>query len=401
MENQEYINNLQKKSKKILRWSIFAFAVTAILIFSLPFFLTTYNWVELAIEPNEIGDTIGGIVGPGIATIAAMLTFIAFWIQYEANNEQKRQFDKQLAIQNAQITKQDTQYLLEQVESRVFKLIDVYNVNVSQMKFVSNSGELHESKGYFYLLYRDFRYLLEEIDRFDTTKNQSLDDKIYADYKDSLISKNDTVNLSKWTSYEIAYIILYFGVGFMGRDNIKLIFHSKYKDDYLTPLLNYLSNKPEDARHNSTSKETWESIFTTFQDFDSPAINTQKYYSGHQGTLGHYFRQLFMSINYINNQSKLSYTEKWEYAKNFRSLFSNHEQLILFINSISILGRAWELKNQDENKRLITKYDLIRNIPKAYRIKYDITLFYPQVEFEEEETILNPYRENLNENIYN
>lgn len=36
-------------------------------------------------ETGQIGDTIGGILGPIIASIAAILTFIAFWVQYRAN----------------------------------------------------------------------------------------------------------------------------------------------------------------------------------------------------------------------------------------------------------------------------------------------------------------------------
>ena len=45
-------------------------------------------------EPNftqtgQVGDTIGGIMGPFVAIIAAWLTFIAFWVQFKANNQQR------------------------------------------------------------------------------------------------------------------------------------------------------------------------------------------------------------------------------------------------------------------------------------------------------------------------
>lgn len=41
-------------------------------------------------DTGEIGDTIGGIMSPFVAMIAALLTFIAFWIQYKANIQQRQ-----------------------------------------------------------------------------------------------------------------------------------------------------------------------------------------------------------------------------------------------------------------------------------------------------------------------
>ena len=41
-------------------------------------------------ETGQIGDTIGGIMGPFIAIVAAGLTFFAFWVQFKANIQQRR-----------------------------------------------------------------------------------------------------------------------------------------------------------------------------------------------------------------------------------------------------------------------------------------------------------------------
>lgn len=38
---------------------------------------------------GQIGDTIGGIMGPFVAIAASILTFIAFWVQYKANIQQR------------------------------------------------------------------------------------------------------------------------------------------------------------------------------------------------------------------------------------------------------------------------------------------------------------------------
>lgn len=39
-------------------------------------------------DTGQIGDTIGGIISPYIAIGASFLTFIAFWVQYQANKNQ-------------------------------------------------------------------------------------------------------------------------------------------------------------------------------------------------------------------------------------------------------------------------------------------------------------------------
>lgn len=385
-----------KNSNKVFFYAVISFCVASILIIFLPIAITKLSLIGLEYEPNEIGDTLGGIMGPAVALLAAALTFLAFWVQYEANIEQKKQF-------KIQIEGQEKQHMLEQVESRVFKLVDVYNSNVSQMSFKSRfSNTLYEGKSYFYTLYIHFAELLKEIESYDNSKNVVINDRVSPDYIKNLGSKNSLVEINKWISYELAYVILYFGVGKMGRENIKEVLSLKYKDDYFVPLINYFSNKPADINTNPKSSSEWNLIFTNFEDFENP--NTDKFnrfYNGQQSRLGHYFRQLFMSINYINDRSKLTYQDKWDYAKNFRSLFSNHEQLIILLNSISILGRDWELNHiSDKNKGLITKYDLIKNIPKAYRIKYQIDEFYPNVEFEEENQQTNQFRINLDNNVY-
>lgn len=70
-------------------WKSFAwFIVIALLICCLPWLLAKHSWIDFSFT-GEIGDTIGGIMGPFIAIAAAGLTFIAFWVQYKANIQQR------------------------------------------------------------------------------------------------------------------------------------------------------------------------------------------------------------------------------------------------------------------------------------------------------------------------
>ncbi len=61
---------------------------------SFPILFTRYSIVSFS-QTGQIGDTIGGIMSPFVAIIASALTFLAFWVQYEANQEQRLQFNTQ------------------------------------------------------------------------------------------------------------------------------------------------------------------------------------------------------------------------------------------------------------------------------------------------------------------
>ena len=70
-------------------WKSFAwFLGMALLICCLPWLFAKHSWIDFS-STGEIGDTIGGIMGPFIAIAAAGLTFIAFWVQYKANIQQR------------------------------------------------------------------------------------------------------------------------------------------------------------------------------------------------------------------------------------------------------------------------------------------------------------------------
>ncbi|MBI2417324.1 MAG: putative phage abortive infection protein [Ignavibacteriales bacterium] len=105
----------------------------------------------------------------------------------------------------------------------------------------------------------------------------------------------------------------------------------------------------------------------------------------HQSQLSHYYRNLFQTVKYINGSatSTLDYSQKYDYVKIIRAQLSNYEQALLFYNSISPLGSAWELEsNKVENDQLITKYNMIKNLPHKILRSLDPKLFYPNVYYE-------------------
>lgn len=64
-------------------------------IFILPWLFTRNIGLPSFSSTGNVGDTINGVAGPFIALIGAVVTFLAFWVQIQANNEQKKQLIKQ------------------------------------------------------------------------------------------------------------------------------------------------------------------------------------------------------------------------------------------------------------------------------------------------------------------
>ena len=89
---------------------------------------------------------------------------------------------------------------------------------------------------------------------------------------------------------------------------------------------------------------------------------TSKYFEGHQSRLGHYFRHLYQTISYVDEQT-LDIV-KAEYTKTVRAQLSTHEQALLLINSLSPLGWNWW------SKGFLVNYAMVKNIPKGFLEEY-------------------------------
>lgn len=92
MRGYMYIHAKMKKKKTIFQQLWFWLLVGALvcsIICCFPIWFTGKGLKEF-VETGQIGDTIGGIMGPFVAMVAAFLTFIAFWVQKKANDAQRQ-----------------------------------------------------------------------------------------------------------------------------------------------------------------------------------------------------------------------------------------------------------------------------------------------------------------------
>lgn len=85
-EGQNTSGMFGKEFWKYCTWALLLFAAICLLPFL--FTLNGFECFDFR-ETGQIGDTIGGTMGPFVAIIAGLLTFLAFWVQYKANEQQR------------------------------------------------------------------------------------------------------------------------------------------------------------------------------------------------------------------------------------------------------------------------------------------------------------------------
>lgn len=245
---------------------------------------------------------------------------------------------------------------LSAFENRFFKFMDYHRENVNQLKYrdPNQEGEKYwDGNQVFTVIYYEIRDLITEFKKTgDPLK------KVDA----------ETINF--------IFQCIFYGAG----------------EDGMRVLLSIFPEHKEFLQSRS-----FENKFSKYWN----GKKKEKYYSGHVRRLGHYYRNIYQAIKYIEAQTFLTEKQKYQYTTHYRAQMSVYEQSVFFFNSISFLGQVWEwenyLKSIPENvlaRRLffknfyITKYDLVRNtLHNDGVIFHDIKIsqFYPLITLERKE----------------
>jgi len=400
-------------------WKIFIpFLVIVILILYFPYWIRDELFFYEFNDMGQIGDTIGGLTSPFIGIAGAVLTFLAFWVQFKANEQQKNDLKDQKKRDN-----------LERFEDRFFEMINIHRENINQSNYSKYDPEsdkisTSENRKVFKTIFQEFKECLYDVRRFSNSINP--EDYLHPVYlnkvKNRIKEINPLINIIEFITIDIAYSILFYGVSEEGEIILRSIFQNKYNNNYYFKLIKYIQLKPK--RENKKLYEKWEEIHKLNHEERSiilneiynynkgtnpireiseksmsfmPQTNYSKYYGGHQHRLSHYFRHLFQSFKYLSSQDILDNTNKYFYGKIFRAQISTYEQAIIFINSITRLGYNWEymskyenknklsgekLKRKEEELKFITYYQLIKNLPGTHLIGIKYKDYYPNVKFE-------------------
>ncbi|MGP6425791.1 putative phage abortive infection protein [Pseudomonas pharyngis] len=345
---------------------------------------------------GQFGDFVGGVVGTFFALSGTLLIYLNF---KEQTKENKR----------------------SAFESSFFEMIRLYRSNVSELKYKkekSSETNTLENRQVLREIFKEFEECYKEVRKFSNSKDPL--DYLNLKHAKNLIAIikniNPKINIIEMAAIDLAFLIVFYGLSSEGEQIIKSQINGRYNPDYYFELLFYIKLKPKHSNNSRfdnwkkllklTHKEFLGTVHTLYTNRKNPnAIDTnnqlaidfkinqpyEKYYSGHQFRLGHYFRHLYQSYKYLNNHPDLDIKEKYEYGKMYRAQLSTYEQALLLINSISSLGMKWEYTPEEStNKKpntanLITKYNLIKNLPGKHLSGIRYKTYYPNVKYESEE----------------
>ena len=286
-----------------------------LIIFALPMLFTRPGFIDFT-ETGQIGDTIGGTMGPFIAILAALLTFFAFWTQFEANRE--------LINENRR----------NHFENHFYKMLDIHLENVADLN--KRWGETDADSCFHVwcneimniyntlIMQSDFAGFIEHI------KTQYKDEPTQKDFLEFLTDIQKSTEEHQKVIFEIAYSYFF-------NSNFSTM---KYGDsDKTNHIIQFAV------------------LFVDYLQSHDKTILTNK---PKNELLGRYYRHLFQIVKLVDDQDVNLFTEKeWKrkYLSILRSQMSDFEQLLLYYNSQSTMGKTWNDHNYIEN------YRLIKNIP--------------------------------------
>lgn len=341
------LNQAPKMTKKKLNpdktfdgnfWRIFLpFLSLIILVLFLPYLFTTRSWWDIDFSSTgQVGDTIGGILGPFIAIGAAILTFFAFWVQFKANEQQKKDLK------------------IERFENKFYELVRLHKANVDEINI---ANEILGRKAFVPMFY-ELRFIYQLAENFK--KKASLRDQENYDY-------------GKIRLMPFAFSIFFYGIGPNSEKHFinSLSKGEKHLFDQMKPLmegliqklyLNYFTKNP------SAKYYPYDAYSNT-----GVNLNIEFYYfpfDGHVNRLGHYYRHLYQAVRYVIDQNFIE--DKYSYIKMLRAQLSNFEQLLLYYNALAWFDQEW--------REIFTEYRFIKNLPLPLA-DFDII---PEVHFKKE-----------------
>lgn len=315
------------------------FIVAIILICFLPYLFTSRSWLGLNFSnTGQIGDTIGGIIGTFIAIPAAILTFFAFWVQYQANIEQRNQFARELENQRSDAKKQEKLWRIERVENKFYSMLEMHRENINEI----NINEVVKGREAFKHMFSELKFTYLVADNYYTNI-----------YRRTFVDQE----ISPDIIYNIAYLIFFFGIG-PNTSNITIDLIGEQHKGFFQCLEEVLQ-----ANQSNWQKEFSEGrpIAANRESTVFQMLLPYKPFQGHVSSLSHYIRHLFQTVKYIDDQPNdfLDYQQKYDYIASVRAQLSTDEQLIVYYNALSVLGQPW--LSGDEN--YIERYCIIKSIP--------------------------------------
>lgn len=312
----------KKERSPIITLSLTISIVLILFSFFAPYFFTSTTIGKSIVTTEEIGligDTMGGTMNPFIAIAAALLTFLAFWIQYKANEQQKKDLQ------------------VERFENKFYEMLKIHRDNIAEITI----GKTLAGRKSFISMFNELKFTYYVVKDYNDKKYTPL--KLQDEISDEIV-------------YNISYLIFFFGIGSNSSLIILDMIDEKYKG-FFKCIEEYIKQqqilwRSERKKGKSIAVNSLDGVFE---------LNIRYLpCNGQMSKLSHYVRHLFQLVKFVDDADEkvFDYSSKYNYIASIRSQLSAHEQLLLFYNAVSVLGKPWL-----DNPNYLKKYCVIKSCP--------------------------------------
>lgn len=309
--------------KKLLPFTFIIFIVGILLLF-VPYIFTKFSFsgVTFTQKDAHIGDAITGTTAPFIGVLGVIMTFLAFYIQFDANKQLRKDIVK------------------DRFETKFYELLRLHKENVSEIDI----GETYKARRAFVKMFEEFKFIYFVIES----------------------EKSPSSKLNELDQVKLAYHYFFFGTknGQGVNEKTAVLPHHIELEKKVVKELQKQQLKYEESDQKG---ERFKLRGIKDKNSDELILNFPfKPFDGHVSKLAHYYRHLFQAIKFIVTNEELIWEEKYSYVKVIRGQLSNHEQAMIFYNACWLKqGTWWEDNNniQKVSYRYILDYALIKNIP--------------------------------------
>ena len=358
-------NNRQDELKKQLRTSRGWLIAAGVAILTLPILLTkTPCCIFDFSDTGQVGDTMGGIMGPFIAILAVWFTFKAFWVQFEANEAQKDINEQQ----RKDIAK-------ERFENKFYELIHLHRDNMLELNHNANEGRNAVVSSCYHLA-----VLYSLIDNLFVKYYQGNED-VVKKYSQLAESAGGYQKLF----VEITYNLFFYGKEYihtLPKEESSYLIYSKVVDMLLKACSEFQFKQSDVVDLPEKIKSEAERYLKRDKTYDVMGnykiLMPEGLLKGNHASFGIYFRQLYQIVKFVAKSDILSENERYDYVKILRSQLSDFEQILLYYNGLSMVGKKWntaeppiQINDTDswrENMKLISRFKLIKNIPASFNM---------------------------------
>lgn len=306
-------------------------------------------------QSSNLATTMNGLMSPFIAIAAAILTFMAFWVQYTANANIHAENKKQ------------------QDERQFYEMLKIHRDNVDKLEFVHLESE-EEANYNEYVRKFHVSYLSEKRHVLIHSKGQSAIQYFLKELRCiyNVIPAEDPPS----GRFKYAYDVFFNGLTFCPYLDRKEHICKKFEKSE-NKICESMGTNEKLCKKKIEINKLWRN------DDELPQSSIM---NGHKAELNPYYRHLYLTVKLVV-ESNFEKPEKEKYLKILRASLTAEEQVLILFNWYfgylhkSGYGLKWE--NQDQ--KFFTEWGMIHNI-----VKKDFEFVEEMNDFEKITKILLP-----------